>query len=127
LTSTASHAHRATEAEQIAIARRVLSGHGPGAWPTYSRRASLAQANGKASRNATPATNPGASTTKKASDSTKKTAKKAAPKQYSAGASDTTVRVRRGRHARQDRQVSPREGGWKALWKLNKRRSRIQI
>ena len=83
-------------AEQIAIARRVLSGHGSGARPTYSRRASLTQANGKSPKNATPASNPGASTTKKASDATKKIAKKVAPKKYSAGAGDTTVRVKRG-------------------------------
>src|ERR671910_517501 len=58
-------AHKASKAEQMAIARRVLAGQGPGAWPTCSRRAGLTKANGKASKNATPATNPGASTTKK--------------------------------------------------------------
>ena len=61
----ASQAHLATKAEQIAIARRVLAGQGPGAWPTCSRRAGLTKANGKASAKATPATNPGASTIQK--------------------------------------------------------------
>jgi resuscitation-promoting factor RpfA len=76
----ASQAHQATKAEQIAVARRVLAGQGPGAWPTCGRRAGLTNSNGKADGNATPATNPGASTTTKVSDSKKKIAKKAAPR-----------------------------------------------
>ena len=94
----------------------MLSGDGSGAQPTYSRRAALSQANGKSSKNVTPATNPGASTTKKASDATKKIAKKAAPKKYSAGASDTTVRVEGLDKIAKRHHV---KGGWKALWKLN--------
>ena len=117
----ASQAHRATKAEQIAIARRVLAGQGPGAWPTCSRRAGLTKANGKASKNATPATNPGASTTKKASDSTKKIAKKAAPTKYSASAIDKTVRVKRGDTLNKIAKRHHVKGGWKALWKLNKK------
>jgi nucleoid-associated protein YgaU len=117
----ASQAHRAIKAEQIAIARRVLAGQGPGAWPTCSRRAGLTKANGKASNNATPATNPGASTTKKASDSTKKIAKKAAPKKYSASASDKTVRVKRGDTLNKIAKRHHVKGGWKGLWKLNKK------
>ena len=118
----ASQAHRATEAEQIAIARRVLAGQGPGAWPTCTRRAGLTKANGKASKNATPATNPGASTTNKASDSTKKIAKKAAPTKYSASAIDKTVRVKRGDTLNKfAKRHHLKGGGWKALWKLNKK------
>ena len=67
----ASQAHLATKAEQIAIARRVLAGQGPGAWPTCSRRAGLTKSNGNASAKAMPATNPGASTIQKSSDSKK--------------------------------------------------------
>ena len=119
----ASQAHRATKAEQIAIARRVLAGQGPGAWPTCSRRAGLTKANGKASKSATSATNPGASTTKKASDSTKKIAKKAAPKKYSASASASgkTVRVKRGDTLSKIAKRHHVKGGWKGLWKLNKK------
>ena len=117
----ASQAHRATEAEQIAIARRVLAGQGPGAWPTCSRRAGLTKVNGKASKNATSATNPGASTTKKASDSTKKIAKKAASKKYSANASDKTVRVKRGDTISKIAKRHHVKGGWKGLWELNKK------
>ena len=60
----ASQAHKASKAEQIAIARRVLASQGPGAWPTCSRRAGLTKSNGKADKNAVPATNPGATKAK---------------------------------------------------------------
>lgn len=63
--SYASQAHLANKAQQIAIARRVLAGQGPGAWPVCSRRAGLTKSNGKADRNASPTTNPGASKTQK--------------------------------------------------------------
>ena len=117
----ANQAHQATKAEQIAIARQVLAGQGPGAWPTCSRRAGLTKANGKASENATPATNPGASTIKKASDSTKKIAKKAASKKYSANASSKTIHVKRGDTLRKIAKRYHVKGGWKALWKLNQK------
>jgi nucleoid-associated protein YgaU len=71
----------------------------------------------------TAATNRGVSTTKKTSDSTKKIAKKAAPEKYSAGASDTTVRVKRG----DTLDKIAKRHHVKAVWKLNRRRSRIQI
>jgi resuscitation-promoting factor RpfA len=74
-TTYASQAHQATKAEQIAIARRVLAGKGPGAWPTCGRRAGLTKSNGDADRDATPATNPGASKDQKMSDSKVKIAK----------------------------------------------------
>ena len=59
-----SQAHKASKAEQIAIARRVLAGQGAGAWPTCGRNAGLTKTNGKADKKAVPATNPGASTAK---------------------------------------------------------------
>jgi nucleoid-associated protein YgaU len=117
----ANQAHQATKPEQIAIARRVLAGQGPGAWPTCSRRAGLTKSNGKADRNATPATNPGASKTAKVSDSKRKIAKKAAPKKYSANASSKTIHVKRGDTLRKIAKRYHVEGGWKALWKLNKK------
>jgi nucleoid-associated protein YgaU len=117
----ASQANRATKAEQIAIARRVLAGQGPGAWPTCSRRAGLTKSNGKADRHATPSTNPGASRTTKVNDSAKKIAKKVAPKKYSASASGKTVHVKRGDTLRKIAKRYQVKGGWKGLWKLNKK------
>jgi len=115
----ASQAHLATKAEQIAIARRVLAGQGAGAWPTCSRRAGLTKANGKASANATPATNPGASAIQKSSDSKKQIAKKSTHKKYSA--SGTTVHVKRGDTLRKIAKRYDVKGGWKSLRKLNKK------
>jgi resuscitation-promoting factor RpfA len=117
----ADQAHQATKAEQIAIARRVLAGQGAGAWPTCGRRAGLTKSNGKADRNATPATNPGASETTKVSDSKKKIAKKAALKKYSANASSKTIHVKRGDTLHKIAKRYHVKGGWKALWKLNKK------
>ncbi len=115
----ASQAHLATKAEQIAIARRVLAGQGPGAWPTCSRRAGLTKANGKASANATPATNSGASAIQKSSDSKVKIAKKSTQKKYSA--TGKTVHVKRGDTLRKIAKRYDVKGGWKGLWKLNKK------
>ena len=115
----ASQAHLATKAEQIAIARRVLAGQGPGAWPTCSRRAVLTKTNGMASAMATPATNPDASTIQKSSDSKKKIAKKSTHKKYSS--SGTTVHVKRGDTLRKIAKRNSVKGGWKGLWKLNKK------
>jgi nucleoid-associated protein YgaU len=115
----ASNAHLATKAEQIAIARRVLAGQGPGAWPVCSRRAGLTKSNGKAHRQAMPTTNPGASKTRNLSDSNVKIAKKSSQKKYSA--SGKTVHVKRGDTLRKIAKRYDVEGGWKGLWKLNKK------
>jgi resuscitation-promoting factor RpfA len=115
----ASQAHQATKAEQIAIARRVLAGQGAGAWPTCGRRAGLTKSNGKADKHARPATNPGASKTQKASDSKVKIAKKSTHKKYSA--SGKTVHVKRGDTLRKIAKRYHVKGGWKGLWKLNKK------
>jgi resuscitation-promoting factor RpfA len=118
-TSYASQAHLATKAEQIAIARRVLAGQGPGAWPVCSRRAGLTKSNGKAERRATPTSNPGASKTQNVSDSKVKIAKKSTQKKYSA--SDKTVHVKRSDTLRKIAKRYDVKGGWKGLWKLNKK------
>ncbi len=85
------------KSEQIAIARRVLAVQGRGAWPTCGRRAGLTKQNGKADRYATPATNPGAVPAHK------------------------TIIVKRGDTIRKLAKRHHVEGGWKGLWKLNKK------
>jgi resuscitation-promoting factor RpfA len=116
-------AHKASKAEQIAIARRVLASQGPGAWPTCSRRAGLTKSNGKADKKAVPATNPGATkakakpVAKKAKPAVKKA--KAVVKKAPAGAvkqikvkpGDTLAKLAKRYHVK---------GGWRGLWKLNK-------
>ena len=56
----APNAHQATQAQQIAVARRTLYAQGPGAWPTCGRRAGLTKDNGGADPKAQPVggTNP---------------------------------------------------------------------
>jgi resuscitation-promoting factor RpfA len=115
----ASQANLATKAEQIAIARRVLAGQGPGAWPVCSRRAGLTKSNGGADRNATPALTPGTSKNQNAGDSKLKIAKKSAQKKYSA--TGETVHVKRGDTLRKIAKRYDVEGGWKGLWKLNEK------
>jgi LysM repeat protein len=94
----AARAHKATKPEQIAIARRVLAVQGRGAWPTCGRRAGLTRENGKADRNATASTNPGASK----------------------GRPGKTITVKRGDTIRKLAKRHDVAGGWKGLWKLNK-------
>lgn len=120
-----SQAHKATKAEQIAIARRVLAGQGPGAWPTCSRRAGLTKKNGKADKKAVPATNPGA-TKAKASKPTVKKAKPAVKKAKPAVKGKSTSAVKRIKVVRGDTlaKIANRydvKGGWRGLWKLNKK------
>jgi nucleoid-associated protein YgaU len=102
----ASQANRASKAEQIAIARRVLSSQGPRAWPVCSRRAHLTKSNGKANRHATPSSNPGAQAS----------AAKAAPK---VSTKAKTIRVKSGDTIAKLAHRYSVKGGWKGLWKLN--------
>jgi LysM repeat protein len=111
----ARQANRASKAEQIAIARRVLAGQGPGAWPTCSRKAGLTKKNGKADKKAVPSTNPGATKAKSSPAVKKKAAvkgKSAATKRVKVRGGDTLAKIAK-RYAV--------KGGWRGLWKLNKK------
>jgi LysM repeat protein len=113
----ASQANKASKGEQIAVARRVLAVQGPGAWPHCSRVAGLTKSNGKANRNATPSSNPGAKAPAK-----KSPAKKASPKKASPSASKAkTIRVRSGDTLGKIASRHSVAGGWQGLWKLNKK------
>ena len=105
--SYASRADRATKAEQIAIARRVLASQGPGAWPVCSRRAGLTKANGHANRHATP------------SGATRTVAKKHTVVRHPAPAH--TVRVRSGDTLAKIAHRYHVAGGWRGLWNLNRK------
>ena len=115
--SYASRANLATKVEQIAIARRVLAGQGPRAWPVCGRRAGLTKSNGKADRYATPATNPGATATTGA-PVVKKKAVAVQPAVVTAP-SGKTIKVKRGDTLRKIATRYHVVGGWKGLWKLN--------
>jgi hypothetical protein len=112
----ASRANLATKAEQIAIARRVLAGQGPGAWPVCGRRAGLTKSNGKADRHATPAGNPRATAAKSPVATKKAVAKKHVVAKVSSG---KTIKVQRGDTLAKIAARYHVVGGWKGLWKLN--------
>jgi hypothetical protein len=114
----ASRANRASKAEQIAIARRVLASQGPRAWPVCSRKAGLTKSNGKASKTAKPSTNPGASKATKKATPKKTTTTKKAPARVS---SAKTVRVKSGDTISKIAKRYHVKGGWKGLWKMNKK------
>lgn len=112
-------ADRATKAEQIAVARRVLAVQGPGAWPVCSRRAGLTRATGGADRNAQPA---GSSTTKGKQQTRQVTPKKPVTRPARPGGSagsGKVVTVRSGdtlSHLARRHQV---RGGWPAIARAN--------
>ena len=122
-------ANKASKAEQIAIARRVLHGQGAGAWPVCSRKAGLTKSNGKASRRATPGSNPGGGgseksdrdkvSSKKSSKADKKTTSKS---KSSSGTKTRTIKVKRGDTLGKIADRYDVRGGWKAVWRLNKKR-----
>ncbi len=62
----AATANRASKAQQITIAQKVLASQGPGAWPTCGARAGLTRANGGAVNAGSTATEASRSTTRKA-------------------------------------------------------------
>jgi hypothetical protein len=108
----ASRANSASKPEQIAIARRVLASQGPGAWPVCSRRAGLTKSNGKASKSATPSSNPGAASTAKKPSTKKATTKASSAKTIKVRSGDTLVKIAKRYSVK---------GGWRGLWSLNKK------
>ncbi len=109
----ASYAHQASKTEQIAIARRTLSGQGPGAWPVCSLRAGLTRSNGGAHRQALPAGSSavGGTSTAVQAAPTSQPSTSSATRSYTVARGDT-LSVIASRH-----NVS---GGWRGLWNLNK-------
>jgi LysM repeat protein len=138
----ASNAHKASKAEQIAIARRVLATQGPRAWPHCGKKAHLTKKNGKASKRAKPSTNPGVK--KKAKKKSSPAKSSTPPKSSTPAASGSStsakatssakaavakkrakstakyVKVKRGDTLAKIAKRHHVKGGWKALWKLNK-------
>ncbi len=106
----ASTANRATKSQQIAIARRVLAGQGPGAWPVCSRRAGLTRANGGANSSATAGT------------ISRSTVQRPALRSFSSKVTTgKTVTVRSGDTLGKIAARKNVRGGWQGLWALNKR------
>ena len=119
-------ADRATKAQQIAIAQRVLAAQGPGAWPTCSVRAGLSAGNGGTSGAAvttrTVTTTRARQTTRSAvrddvdAPATRTTTTSTASSDvsgpaYTVKAGDTLSDIAARHHV---------QGGWKALWQKNR-------
>jgi resuscitation-promoting factor RpfA len=119
-TTFASRANLATKAEQIAIARRVLAGQGPRAWPVCGRRAGLTKTNGMADKYTAPATDPGPTATTGPTPVVKKKAVAVQPAAVTAP-SGMTIKVKRGDTLRKIATRYHVIGGWRGLLKLNSR------
>jgi len=117
-TEYASMAHRATKAEQIAIAQRVLAVQGPGAWPVCSQRAGLTKANGGADRDAEAGRS--SSTSERSSGTSRsQSSERSAPKQKSSTGTGSTVTVKSGDTLSKLARVHDVDGGWKAIADVN--------
>jgi resuscitation-promoting factor RpfA len=119
----ASSAHRASRAEQIAIAERVLARQGWGAWPACSRKLGLTRADARERADVSRSTSRSAikkakKTARTTSASVRRTsAKKSATSRAAYGhyvvrRGDTLSSIAHRKHVR---------GGWHALYKANRR------
>jgi hypothetical protein len=111
----ASTANKASRAEQIRIAEKVLDGQGIGAWPTCGKKAGStksykARNTGGSSSSAKKST-ASRTTTHKKSAATKRTSVKATGRHYTVKSGDTLAKIAAAQHVK---------GGWRALYQLNR-------
>ena len=102
-------ANKATRAEQIRIAEKVLKGQGIGAWPTCGKKAGSTKsykASGSKKSSSSRST-----THKKAAKVTRSTSAKSTGKYYTVKSGDTLARIAAAQHVK---------GGWRALFQLNR-------
>jgi resuscitation-promoting factor RpfA len=121
----ASSAHRASRAEQIAIAERVLARQGWGAWPACSRKLGLTRADARGRADVDRSTSRSAITKTKKKATTKasaaRTRTKAAKKKATSRAAYGYYVVRRGDTLSSIAHRKHVRGGWSALYQANKR------
>jgi resuscitation-promoting factor RpfA len=111
----ASTANKASRAEQIRIAEKVLDGQGIGAWPVCGKKAGStksykAKNTGGSSSSGKKAT-ASRTTTHKKSAAAKHTSVKATGKHYTVKSGDTLAKIAAAQHVK---------GGWRALYQLNR-------
>jgi resuscitation-promoting factor RpfA len=124
----ASHAHKASKSQQIAVARKVLADVGPGAWPTCSKRAGLTRANGKAGSSAS--TSGSSSSAEKWTKKERKFAHKNARTKKPAHRSfipGKTIRVKKGDDLIKIGRRHDVRGGWKGVYRLNEKKFNWQV
>jgi hypothetical protein len=103
----AATANKASRAEQIRIAEKVLDGQGIGAWPTCGKKAGStksykAKNAGGSSRSAAQ---------KKSAKAAKSTSAKATGRHYTVKSGDTLAKIAAAQHVK---------GGWRVLFQLNR-------
>jgi LysM repeat protein len=105
----ASTADKASRAEQIRIAEKVLDGQGIGAWPVCGKKAGSTKS--YQAKNASGASKSSAkrTTTHKSATTTKSV--KASGKHYTVKSGDTLATIASAQHVK---------GGWRALYQLNR-------
>ncbi|WP_433717910.1 transglycosylase family protein [Actinoplanes sp. CA-051413] len=111
----ASTANKASRAEQIRIAEKVLDGQGIGAWPVCGKKAGSSKSyqaknTGGSSSSGKKAT-ASRTTTHKKSAATKRTSVKATGRHYTVKSGDTLAKIAAAQHVK---------GGWRALYQLNR-------
>jgi hypothetical protein len=119
----ASSAHRASRAEQIAVAERVLSSQGWGAWPACSRKLGLTRADARERADVSRSTSRSAikKVKKSAKAAVKRTTRKTAKKSATSRAAYGHYVVRRGDTLSAIAHRKGVRGGWHALYQANKR------
>ena len=120
----ASRADRATRAEQIQVARRVLKRQGAGAWPVCGPRAGLTKSSGHATAASLPSDAGDGMTAGTLTTAARKKVK-AAPKKATHKSRTThgaSIIVHRGDTLSRLATKHHVHGGWKALYRANKSR-----
>ena len=112
-TKYASTANRASRAEQIRIAEKVLDGQGIGAWPTCGKKAGSTKSYSASSKRKSASTTSSSRTTthKSTAKAKKSTSVKATGRTYTVRSGDTLAKIASSQHVK---------GGWRALYQLNR-------
>ncbi|MFC5905633.1 transglycosylase family protein [Streptacidiphilus monticola] len=124
-TQYASTADRATKAQQIAVAEKVLASQGPGAWPVCGPRAGLSQNSGSPDLSSLGSSSSSTATKKSTSSSSSSSSSSSAAGSSSSSSATTadsgrTYTVKSGDWLSTiaiDQHVS---GGWERLYELNR-------
>ena len=108
----ASTANKASRAEQIRIAEKVLDGQGIGAWPVCGKKAGSTKSYKASKSSGSKKSSSSRSTThKKSVKVTKSTSVKSTGKHYTVKSGDTLAKIAAAQHVK---------GGWRALFQLNR-------
>jgi resuscitation-promoting factor RpfA len=110
----ASTANKASRAEQIRIAEKVLDGQGIGAWPTCGKKAGSTksyQAKNTSGASSKKSSARKTTTHKSTAKAARSSSVKATGKSYTVRSGDTLAKIASSRHVK---------GGWRALYQLNR-------